>query len=259
MEYSEKMYLVPQNQLEMLKSGTPRENIQQVVENSLDTAIRNILLRTDLDQREKVKLYSNILTRFLTIVKQGDRESGVLTLSLTNSDAGHKDVRPNTSAKNDEVSEDVVDEVLKNVPVRSMKNSRYILDKMSKAKGLSAWNESGEFVFKGKAVPGSHMLDLLKNVTAPHQVRDDRRPLGWSEFLQAFAELNIPFSTVPNNHVRRVISSLKSRPGTIAYTPEPERPSKKTVKKRISRATTLRMDEPAFKSPTIDRRPWLEF
>ncbi len=104
---------------------------------------------------------------------------------------------------------------------------------MSKAKGLSAWNESGEFVFKGKAVPGSHMLDLLKNVTAPHQVRDDRRPLGWSEFLQAFAELNIPFSTVPNNHVRSVITSLKSRPGTIAYTPEPERPSKRRSKREF--------------------------
>ncbi len=132
-------------------------------------------------------------------------------------------------------------------------------DKMSKAKGLSTWNESGEFVFKGKAVPGSHMLDLLKNVTAPHQVRDDRRPLGWSEFLKAFAELNIPFSTVPNNHVRRVISSLKNKPGTIAYMQEPSRPSKKSVKKRFSRTTVLRTDEPAFKSPTIDRRLWLEF
>ncbi len=127
MEYSEKMYLVPQNQLEMLKSGTPRENIQQVVENDLDMAIRNILLRTDLDQREKVKLYSNILTRFLTIVKQGGRESGVLTLLLPNSDTGDKDGRSNNSAGDDEGSEDVVDEVLKNVPVRSVKNSRYIL------------------------------------------------------------------------------------------------------------------------------------
>ncbi len=45
MQYAEKMYLVPQNQLEKLQSGAPRENIQQVVENDLDTAIRNILLR----------------------------------------------------------------------------------------------------------------------------------------------------------------------------------------------------------------------
>ncbi len=40
MQYAEKMYLVPQNQLEKLQSGVARENIQQVVENDLDTAIR---------------------------------------------------------------------------------------------------------------------------------------------------------------------------------------------------------------------------
>ncbi len=37
------------------------------------------------------------------------------------------------------------------------------------------------------------MVDLLKNVTAPQKVRDNRRPVGWSEFLRAFAELNMPF------------------------------------------------------------------
>lgn len=259
MEYAEKMYLVPKNQLEMLKSGTARENIQQVVENDLDTSIRNILLRTDLDQSEKAKLYSSILTRFLTIVKQGDRESSVLTLSLPNPDSNHNDTHIDTRTRVNEGSEDVVAEVLKNIPSRSVKNSQYILDKMSKAKGLCTWNESGEFVFKGKPIPGSHMLDLLKNVTAPHQVRDDRRPLGWSEFLQSFAELNIPFSTVPNHHVRRMISSLKTRPGVISHTPEPARPSKKSVKKRISHTTTPRLDEPVFKSPSLDRRQWLEF
>ncbi len=140
-----------------------------------------------------MKLYSGILTRFLTIVKQGDCEQSVLTLTLPHPDTDRKDERTIDNTGDEGGSEDVVDEVLKNVPSRSVKNTRYILDKMSKAKGLSAWNESAEFVFKGKAVPGSHMVDLLKNVTAPHQVRDDRRPLGWSEFLQAFAELNTIF------------------------------------------------------------------
>lgn len=82
MEHAEKMYLVPRHQLDELKSENAPENIQQVVENDLDTSVRNILLRTDLDQYEKAKLYSNILTRFLAVVRQGDRESNVLTLSL---------------------------------------------------------------------------------------------------------------------------------------------------------------------------------
>ncbi len=144
-----------------------RENIQQVVENDLDTAIRNILLRTDLDQREKAKLYSGILTRFLTIVKQGDREQSVLTLTLPHPDTDRKDERTIDNAGDKGGSEDVVDEVLKNVPSRSVKNTRYILDKMPKAKGLSAWNESGEFVFKGKSCAGVAHGRFVKKCHGP--------------------------------------------------------------------------------------------
>lgn len=167
MQYAEKMYLVLQNQLDLLKTGTPSENIQHVVENDPDTAIRIILVRNDLDQRENVNLYLNILTRFLTIVKQGDHESSILPLSLLHPDTDRKDECGIDTSRDDGRSENIVAKVLKNVPLRSVKNSRYILDKMSNAKGLSAWNESGEFVFKGKAVPGLHMLNLLKNITAP--------------------------------------------------------------------------------------------
>ncbi len=31
------------------------------------------------------------------------------------------------------------------------------------------------------------MLDLVKSITAPHTIRDEYRPHGWSEFLDAFA------------------------------------------------------------------------
>lgn len=255
MEYAEKMYLVPQNQLDKIQSTNTRENIQQVAENDLDTAIRNILLRTDLDQREKVKLYSNILTRYLTIVKLGDRESSVLTLSLPTDEHYHKVNSVETHGE-DKPKDVVTSEVLKNVPTKRVKNSKYILDKMSKAKDLTSWSESGEFVFKGKAIPGSHMLDLINNVTAPQQVRDDRRPKGWTEFLQACAELNIPFSTVPNQQVRSKINSLKNDP---IDDDQESVSTKKTRKKRKSQQRTQLMDEDVFVSPTREKSRWLNF
>ncbi len=42
MEYAEKHYVIPQNQLNKLRAGGVRETIQQTVENDLDIAIRNI-------------------------------------------------------------------------------------------------------------------------------------------------------------------------------------------------------------------------
>ena len=70
MEYAEKMFLVPQHQLDKLKSENSRGTIRQIVENDLDVSIRNILGRNGLDAHEKAKLYAAVLQRYLTIVNQ---------------------------------------------------------------------------------------------------------------------------------------------------------------------------------------------
>ncbi len=213
MEYAEKHYVILQNQLNKLRAGGVRETIQQTVENDLDVAIRNILQRTDLDPHGKVKLYSNVLQRFLTIVKQGDLESGTLTLTIPKQDGDAPAVTApvNPSSNNDYGEDQIVSEILNNVPQRSLKNVKYILDKMSNAKPLSSWTASGEFVFKGHVISGSHVLDLVKSITAPHTIRDEYRPRGWNEFLDAFAVLNIPFSTISNTQVKRTVEALKRK------------------------------------------------
>jgi hypothetical protein len=215
MEYAEKMFLVPQHQLDKLKSSNTRESIQQVVENDLDMTIRNILHRSDLDHHEKAKMYTGVLQRFLTLTRQGDRESGTLTLRLPQPSNVEKEDPPapgHVRAPDD--LGDFADEILKNIPQRSVKNVRYILDKMSKTKDVTSWTESGEFVFKGRTIPGSHMLDLVKSVTAPQKIVDERRPGGWREFLEAFASLNLPYSVVPNHNVRHAINSFKTKSTT---------------------------------------------
>lgn len=70
------------------------------------------------------------------------------------------------------------------------KKNNYILDKMSKTKDVTLWTETCECVFKRRTIPGSHMLDLVKSVTAPHKIADELRPGRWNEFLEAFTDLN---------------------------------------------------------------------
>jgi len=82
MEYAEKMFLLPQHQLDKLKFSNTRESIHQVVENDLDLTVRNILQRSDLDHHEKAKMYTTVLQRFLTLSRQGDKESATITLSI---------------------------------------------------------------------------------------------------------------------------------------------------------------------------------
>ncbi len=95
----------------------------------MDVAIRNILQRSDLDQQGKAKLYSNLLQRFLTIVKQGDLESGTLILTLPKQDVVHTDADASTTvnapvapSNNADVEDQIVNEILHNVPQRSLKN-----------------------------------------------------------------------------------------------------------------------------------------
>ncbi len=210
MEYAEKHYIVPQNQINKLRTRNVRETIQQVVENDLDVAIRNKLQRSELDPHGKAKLYSNILQRFLTIVKQGDLESGTLTLTLpkqdvvnTNADASTTVNAPVPPSNNAYVEDQIVNKILPNVLQRSLKNIKFILNKISNVKQLCSWTDSGEFVFKRRVIDGLHLLDLVKSITAPHTIRDEYRPHGWNEFLDAFAVLNIQFSIISNPQVKQ--------------------------------------------------------
>jgi hypothetical protein len=273
MEYAEKHYVIPQNQLNKLRAGNVRETIQQVVENDLDDAIRNILQRSDLDSHGKAKLYSNVLQRFLTIVKQGDLESGALTLTVPKQGAIHTDTPASTPAgapanapvptsNNDDGEDQIVNEILNNVPQRSLKNVKFILNKMSNAKQLSSWTDSGEFVFKGRVINGSHVLDLVKSITAPHTIRDEYRPRGWSEFLDAFAVLNIPFSTISNPQVKRAVETFKRKSPTHHQQMSPKiTPQLKKRRGKKFKAAS-QPSTPAgnvFNSPTLDASAWLTF
>lgn len=272
MEYAEKLYLIPQNQMNKLRTAGVRETIQQTVENDLDGAIQNVLQRSDLDSHGKAKLYSSVLQRFLTIVKQGDLESSTLTLSLPKTDAIHPDEPAITPANTpatapaaapvsapaaaplyDESEDQIVNEILNNVPQRSLKNIKLILNKMSNAKQVSSWTTSGEFVYKGNVIVGSHMLDLVKSITAPHTLRDEYRPRGWDEFLDAFATLNIPFSTITNPQVKRTVETLKRKSPN---------PMKKGVRKKHTSKTMPRSTAAVgqlFNSPSLDTTAWLSF
>ncbi|KAI2645178.1 DNA polymerase [Labeo rohita] len=134
MEFTDKMYIVPQHQLDRLRTSNQRESLQQVVENDLDTTIRNILHKTNLDPYEKAKLYTAVLQRYLTMARLGDMETNTLTLSLPTPDGANNVQQPTSTPDIHDATDVVMDEVLKNVPQRNVKNIQYILDKMSKTK-----------------------------------------------------------------------------------------------------------------------------
>ena len=241
MEYAEKMYLVRQQQLDSLKHNETPTNLRQSAENELDTSIKNVLSRTDMEQHEKAKLYSALLQRYLTLVKQGALETNTLKLTLPQDPVNTGLVTPlKATATNSGLDDDprIVD-ILKTIPLRCKKNAQHILERMLDSQDTASWTESGEFVLNKMVVSGTHIIDLVKSATAPQKIR--HRPRGWDEFLRAMASLNIPLSTVPNREVQQLVESLK-RPVTPNY---------------VTPTRVLARSE--FLSPDVDVSRWLKF
>ncbi len=92
----------------------------------------------------------------------------------------------------------------------------------------------------------------FKSITAPHTIRDEYRPRGWNEFLDAFVVLNIPFSTISNTHVKRTVEALKRKTPTHVQQMPPKitPPLKKRLRNPI---------ENVFNSPDLDASAWLTF
>ena len=137
MDHAQKIFLVPQHQLEKLReSKTTSTDVRQSVQNDLDSSIRNILLKPDMDLHEKAKRYSAILQRFLTVVRQGELDTNTLTLSLPVSETGSDVLNVTETKETVDRNVDLVDEILDNVPVKRRKNVEYILNRMHRSKDL---------------------------------------------------------------------------------------------------------------------------
>ena len=131
MANAEKMYLVPQRQLDRLRGydNTNPLPIRQTAENDLDVSIKNILSRDDLDPHKKAKQYTTLLHRYLSLIKQGDLETNLLTLTVPTPVNTVSSPSTQTVAVGVE-SDYFFKEILKNVPPRNRKNLHYILDKL---------------------------------------------------------------------------------------------------------------------------------
>ncbi len=117
-------------------------------------------------------------------------------------------------------------------------------------------------MFKGHVIAGSHMLDLVKSITAPHTIRDEYRPHGWSEFLDAFAVLNIPFSTISNPQVKPTVETLKRKSTAHSHQMSPKMMTllkKRRGKRLMAMSQLINPIGNMFNSPTLDANAWLTF
>lgn len=232
------MFLVPPHQLNRMTQ--PAATIRETVEDELDVKMRAVLDEQGLTPDEKIKKYNALLQRYLTLMKQGQRDQRRVTLTLQReqpdewhdeTELSHQSARVSSKTLDD--ADHVIAEVLKSFPPRDHNNTEYILKKISESD--KGWNAKGEFVYNGQVVKGSHMTDLLKYLSRPYKSSRTAPPTGWSKFLNTLADLNIPSSAVKNVQVRDQYSSLKmamDHEQNVMFEKETPRPSHRKRKKK---------------------------
>lgn len=208
-----KMILVPSHELKKLTRPT-EPTVRETAKDDLDEKMKAILEDPRLNSYEKIKRYESLLRRYLTLSKQDRDEESRVTFHLPPEEAQqqvqqqvHQQVHQQVQRPREE-DDEMMEEVLKSLPPRDRKNARYIMQKL--AEGGGGWTKRGEFVYKGDAVRGSHMIDLFKNLSLSFKSKNQTRPKGWNAFLTTLVETNIPSSSIHNRRARDQYARLKS-------------------------------------------------
>ena len=203
MEHARKMALVDPRLLEALRPPPPTNTLDRVLR-ALDGDMSSVLDRSDLDEGDKVKLYNQILLRYNTMankrVKQPTRVVVVNddgTAAAAAAAAAPPPVRDGgtaTAAAEPLAATGTEVDIVDSVP-KSLKPKALRLMKRLRNNPNIQWNDRGELIIKGSAIPGSNMMDLVHDVLRKRKQSD---PVGWQPFAKHLKHINIPMELVGN-------------------------------------------------------------
>lgn len=255
------MFLISPQQLERLRRPTP--DIRMKAEQDLDEKIKDVLEDRSLSQYEKIKKYESLMQRYLSLVKQGEKEIQNTAVTLARDTSHHHQLQSalKTPAKENEEDEnagareeeDVVkseeswSELVQNFPHAYRKNAIYVVKKL--LEHGRKWTRRNEFIYQNDVVRGSHMTDLLKHLTATGKSAVMPAPRGWEEFLQTLYEINIPESVVSNPRAREQFRDVKLDGGLLVGD---------NSRDRVSRSKKRRPSQRKKKSPPTIHK-WIGF
>ena len=158
MEHAKKMALVEPRLLESLQ--WQQQEFQTPVGkamSTLDNDMQVILARPDVSPDEKVKLYNQVLQRYVNYHDQ-KQLAAKAPVQVTMADSG------TTSVTSSPVMVDAIEkEVLESVPPRMKKKAQLLINRM-KAHPQLKWSDRGELVYKDQVVPDTNVADLVNDV-----------------------------------------------------------------------------------------------
>lgn len=108
------------------------------------------------------------------------------------------------------------------IPERFRDRAKYILERMEAQPNIASYNSSNQLVVNGNIVPGTNIIDLLKDI---FQFKKSFIPAGRSAFLISLKELNVPSSYISNRSLSKYVQEpLEIQSGKGIEPPPGKRP-----------------------------------
>ena len=214
-----KMALVGPRLLETLR--TPKQSPSDPTLRDLDAEMTSILDRPDIDESEKVRLYNQTLLRYNDMTKtHAKKPTRVVVVN---------DEKVGNEETNDEEN-DTLSEIVATMPKSLLLKARMLTARLKK---MVDWNDRGELLHEGVAIPGSNITDLVHDLV---RRRKTFEPVGWQQLAGQLRGSNIPMELVGNVARRQHIQKGEITPRKKhATTPR----KKQTVSRRKTPALVL--------------------
>lgn len=160
---------------------------------SLEDELRQIMNNDVISDDEKIRQYTNVLTKLIKYKSQEYKQSNGVTME-------EEEEKP--SSKTISMLEK---EIKKAIPSTLLKNAEIIYERVKARPDMIRWDEKGELVIRDKIIPGSNLTDLLYDAVV---AKSAGNPIGFSEFYNVLHDINIPRSVVKKKE--RLINTFAS-------------------------------------------------
>ena len=229
MAHVRKMALVDPRLLETLR--TPIQPPSDVNLRDLDAEMTSILDKSGIDVSEKVQLYNQALLRYNDMVKIASNKPTPVVVVKEKEPTTTSDIKGEVVTTLPEALQEKESQLVS----RLEREVRMTLPKTLQEKGsqlvsrlkTTKWNDRGELLHEGVAIPGSNIVDLIHDLLRNRKTVD---PIGWQQFANQMHAANIPMELVGNVARRQ---HIQKRTRIAPPTPNPKKNKKKKKTRQL--------------------------
>ena len=187
---SEQEYLSPANtmQAQVLMSGITQPAATAMAH--LDSEMRSILEDSQQSPDTKMKLYNQVLQRYMSLKDRALQETAIpVKLSDVSNIGEVVAAEAKKAVEIDTQADAMIADVLKTVPMKFRRKAGILMEKI-KASDIMGWDSQGHLIYKGQLIPDTSIHHLVNDFMRKR--RTVMSPISWEIFATGLKQMNVP-------------------------------------------------------------------